>query len=87
MLGAQLAHGLGDPSDLATIIAAAAEGLPQRSLLLDELRKELALYYVGRTDQSLEQVAARLGFTEPSTFYRAFKRWEGTTPAVYRARK
>jgi AraC-like DNA-binding protein len=55
--------------------------------LLDELRKELALYYVGRTDQSLEQVAARLGFTEPSTFYRAFKRWEGTTPAAYRARK
>lgn len=55
--------------------------------LLDELRKELARYYVGRTDQSLEQVAARLGFTEPSTFYRAFKRWEGTTPAAYRARK
>jgi AraC-like DNA-binding protein len=54
--------------------------------LLDELRQQLARYYVARTDQSLEQVASRLGFTEPSTFYRAFKRWEGTTPAAYRGR-
>lgn len=55
--------------------------------LLDELRQQLARYYVARTDESLELVASRLGFTEPSTFYRAFKRWEGTTPAAYRSRK
>lgn len=55
--------------------------------LLDELRQQLARYYVGRTDESLDLVASRLGFTEPSTFYRAFKRWESTTPAAYRARK
>ncbi|MEY4578121.1 MAG: transcriptional regulator, AraC family [Pseudomonadota bacterium] len=52
--------------------------------LLDELRAQLADHYVARTDQSFEQIAARLGFTEPSTFYRAFKRWLGTTPAAYR---
>lgn len=55
--------------------------------LLDEVRQQLARYYVARTEDSLESVASRLGFTEPSTFYRAFKRWEGTTPAAYRARK
>ena len=25
-----------------------------------------------------------LSFSEPSTFYRAFKRWAGLTPAVFR---
>jgi AraC-like DNA-binding protein len=53
--------------------------------LLDELRRELAYYYIGRTDDPPDTVASRLGFTEPSTFYRAFKRWSGTTPALYRA--
>jgi AraC-like DNA-binding protein len=53
--------------------------------LLDELRRELAYHYVGRTGEPPDAIAARLGFTEPSTFYRAFKRWSGTTPALFRA--
>jgi AraC-like DNA-binding protein len=55
--------------------------------LLDELRRELAYYYMARTDDSPDEVATRLGFTEPSTFYRAFKRWSGTTPALYRGKR
>jgi AraC-like DNA-binding protein len=55
--------------------------------LLDEVRRELAYHYVGTTEEPLAAVAARLGFTEPSTFYRAFKRWSGTTPAAYRVAK
>jgi AraC-like DNA-binding protein len=54
--------------------------------LLDELRRELAFHYVGRSGEPTDAIAARLGFTEPSTFYRAFKRWSGTTPALYRAK-
>ncbi len=49
--------------------------------------KDLAYHYAGTTDDPLEQVAARLGFSEPSTFYRAFRRWAGTTPALYRAKR
>jgi AraC-like DNA-binding protein len=54
--------------------------------LLDEVRHALALTLVGRVDLSLEQAAQQLGFAEPSTFYKAFKRWTGTTPAQYQRR-
>jgi AraC-like DNA-binding protein len=32
----------------------------------------------------IEEVAFILGYTEPSTFYRSFKRWTGKTPHQYR---
>jgi AraC-like DNA-binding protein len=52
--------------------------------LLDDLRRELACHYLTRGADPFEQIATRLGFAEPSAFYRAFKRWTGTTPALYR---
>lgn len=93
MLAALLAAGNASLETLADELHMSARTLRRRleeqgtsyKALLDDLRKQLACHYVAQTDQSLEQVAARLGFTEPSTFYRAFKRWQGTTPAAYRA--
>jgi AraC-like DNA-binding protein len=32
----------------------------------------------------IEELAARLGFSEPSAFHRAFRRWTGGTPGSYR---
>ena len=36
------------------------------------------------TSQSVQLIAASVGFTESSTFIRIFKKIEGITPGVYR---
>ena len=35
----------------------------------------------------LAEVAFMLGFSEPSTFHRAFKRWTSVTPTAWRAKQ
>ncbi len=54
------------------------------SVLLDHLRHELALRYVGSHEIAFTEVAFRLGFSHVEAFYRAFKRWTGQTPLTYR---
>jgi AraC-like DNA-binding protein len=54
------------------------------SELLDDLRRDLAIRYLGEPSLAIAEVAFLLGFSEASTFHRAFKRWRGTTPADYR---
>ncbi len=53
--------------------------------LVDDVRKELALTCVRENKMSLGEIAFVLGFTQTSTFHRAFKRWTGTTPRDYRS--
>lgn len=52
--------------------------------LLDQLRQELALRYVGHHELAFTEIAFRLGFSHVEAFYRAFKRWTGQTPLTYR---
>ena len=54
------------------------------SVLLDHLRRELALRYVGRQEMAFTEIAFRLSFSHVEAFYRAFKRWTGQTPLTYR---
>ncbi len=53
--------------------------------LLDATREELARSYVRDRRIQLAEVAFLLGFSEPSAFHRAFKRWTSMTPAAWRA--
>jgi AraC-like DNA-binding protein len=52
--------------------------------LVDECRRKLAHRYLGDRSLSIQEVAHLLAFLDLRGFYRAFKRWEGTTPAQFR---
>ena len=54
--------------------------------LLNKVRHSLARRLLSKTDEDINEIVYLTGFSEPSTFYRAFKRWENTTPIEYRQR-
>lgn len=53
-------------------------------VLLDEVRRELAITYVQQQSISASDLAFLLGFSETSAFHRAFKRWIGRTLMEFR---
>jgi AraC-like DNA-binding protein len=53
--------------------------------LLQDARLNLAKKYLSQPQRSIVEIAYLLGFSEPSTFSRAFKRWTGSAPAEFRA--
>ena len=53
--------------------------------LLDEVRQELAAWYLLNTDTPVERVAEKLGYRDTSNFSRTFRRWFGETPRQMRA--
>jgi AraC-like DNA-binding protein len=55
--------------------------------ILVDYRSRLARRLLARTHESIEQIVYLTGFSDPSTFYRAFKRWTNETPLEYRQRK
>ncbi|MBF7729109.1 AraC family transcriptional regulator [Pseudomonas sp. N040] len=52
--------------------------------LVEDVRRALALEYVGKGAYRLTDVALMLGYNEPSSFSRAFRRWTGCSPQEYR---
>jgi AraC-like DNA-binding protein len=91
-LSALLAQGEASPETLAHTLHLSERTLRRRlategtsfQQLLDELRREQALARVMLDQFSLEQLADTLGFSDMSTFHRAFKRWTGQSPGRYR---
>jgi AraC-like DNA-binding protein len=55
--------------------------------VLADYRCRLAKRLLAGTHETIDQIVYLTGFSEPSTFYRAFKRWVGETPIEYRKRK
>lgn len=60
-----------------------AEGKSYKGLQ-DETRRELAMQYIRDSRHSINEITYLLGFTEPSNFSRAFKRWAGVSPSQFR---
>jgi AraC-like DNA-binding protein len=53
-------------------------------LLLTEVRKDLALQYIQDRSKTLTEISFLLGFSEVSSFSRAFKGWTGKPPSEAR---
>ena len=53
--------------------------------LLNDTRKGLAESYMKDTDLAIGEIAYLLGFSSPTAFQRAFKRWTDQSPGVFRA--
>jgi AraC-like DNA-binding protein len=60
------------------------EGTTLRALI-DESRKKAAFATLKNPQVSIKDAAEHLGYSEPSAFHRAFKRWTRKTPADFRA--
>ena len=54
------------------------------SEVLKNLRYELACRYLSSPKYQITEIAFFLGFSDPSNFGRAFKRWNGLSPSQYR---
>lgn len=53
-------------------------------MLLDDVRQELAVWYLRHSDMSVERIAERLGYRDTTNFSRTCKRWFGLTPRAIR---
>jgi AraC-like DNA-binding protein len=52
--------------------------------VLDEFRREMATGLLRNRELAIYEVAFLLGYSEPSTFHRAFRRWHACSPREYR---
>ncbi len=91
-----IARGLpnGDPNleDIAKSLSLTSRALQHRlkdshttfKEVVDEVRRQLALSYLAEKSVPMIDVAFLLGFSEQSSFSRAFKRWMGCSPVEYK---
>jgi AraC-like DNA-binding protein len=87
-----LSAGVPRISDIAACLGLSGRTLQRRlaergssyQTLVDESRRELAERLLEETEYPLAQVAFLTGFSEQSSFNRAFKRWAGQTPRSFR---
>ena len=50
----------------------------------DSIRKDASIYYLSKPELTIDEIALLMGFSEASSFHRAFKKWTGKTPSAYR---
>lgn len=67
-----------------TLIRRLKRGGTSYRLIVDDVRKTLAVDYLLHSEQNINQIAYRLGYQDPSNFGRAFRTWFGVSPGAYR---
>lgn len=93
LIARSLSEGLPKMDDIARRLGVSARSLHRQlsaeglnfQALAEATRKELAVGLLGDPRHSLAEIAFLTGFSEQSSFSRAFKRWLGESPAHYRS--
>lgn len=52
--------------------------------LLEDTQRELSELYLRNPELAIFEISYLLGFSQPSVFHRAFRRWTGLTPKAFR---
>ncbi|RZT94918.1 AraC family transcriptional regulator [Rivibacter subsaxonicus] len=55
--------------------------------IIDGIRKRLSIEFLERTELSVDEIAERSGYSDVSSFRKAFKKWTGQSPNHYRERR
>ena len=55
--------------------------------LLNETQQQLAIQYILESHRSIGEITYLLGYSEPGSFTRAFRRWTGKSPLQFRGRR
>jgi AraC-like DNA-binding protein len=91
LLGQSLPDHMPHPQDVAARLAVSTQTLRRRlaaegtsfQQIRDQLRRDVAVAALAAGTVSIEDLSGQLGFSEPSAFHRAFKRWTGSAPRSY----
>jgi AraC-like DNA-binding protein len=92
LMFAELPRGTTGRDELAASLGMSARTLNRRLSdegttfrdVLDETRRELAEAWLGDRSHAIYEIAFLLGYSEPSTFHRSFRRWTGLSPRAFR---
>ena len=88
-----LSEGPPTVSEIASELAMSTRSLQRRlreegtsfAAVVDDLRRQKAQLLLRDPNLAVYEVGYLLGYSDPSTFHRAFRRWEGSSPSQYRA--
>ena len=91
-LRGRLARGAADKNAVARSLGVSTRTLARRlqeagtsyQAALEETRRGLALDLLANPALAVYELAFLLGYSEPSTFHRAFRRWTGESPHAWR---
>lgn len=93
LLVKELTSGNPSAARVSTALAMSERGMHRKlaqhetsfQALLDQARYELAKKYLLESTKSATEITFLLGFSEPSAFTRAFRRWTGLAPMTFKA--
>ena len=66
---------------------AAVGGASSPETMRARVRREMAERHLNDSALAIGEISFLLGYSEPTAFHRAFRRWRGLTPQAYRAER